>query len=87
MYFSFVTAPLLLLLLLQAMRESGLSKAHKGSGGGSSSGARASLSGLDIGKHVLGPDVDADATITGFVLQQHLPTLLDFLAHRTSSLR
>ena len=31
--------------------------------------------------------VDADATITGFVLQQHLPTLLDFLAHRTSSLR
>ena len=46
------------------MRESGLSKAGKGSGGGASSGSLGG-SGLNIGKHVLGPDVDADATITG----------------------
>ena len=69
------------------MRESGLSKANKSSGGGGSSSTLGGSIGLNIGKHVLGPDVDADATITGFVLQQHLPTLLDFLAHRTSSLR
>ena len=47
------------------MRESGLSKNSKGgSGGGGSSSALGSI-GLNIGKHVLGPDVDADATITG----------------------
>jgi hypothetical protein len=53
-------------LSIQALTESGL--------GGASAAA--------VGRRVLGPvDADTDATITGFVLQQHLPAMLAFLAH------
>jgi len=53
-------------LFVQALTESGL--------GGASAAA--------VGRRVLGPvDADTDATITGFVLQQHLPAMLAFLAH------
>jgi len=53
-------------LSFQALTESGL--------GGASAAA--------VGRRVLGPvDADTDATITGFVLQQHLPAMLAFLAH------
>ena len=41
-----------------------------------------------VGKHVLGPENnDSDATITGFVLQQHLPSLLIFLSYKVPSRR
>ena len=41
-----------------------------------------------VGKQVLGPERnDSDATITGFVLQQHLPSLLIFLSYKIPSMR
>ena len=41
-----------------------------------------------LGRKVLGPEEnDSDSTITGFVLQQHLPSLLDFLSHTQASIR
>ena len=41
-----------------------------------------------VGKQVLGPERnDSDATITGFVLQQHLPSLLIFLSYKIPSIR
>ena len=45
-------------------------------------------SGAIVGRRVLGPEInDSDATITGFVLQQHLPALLDFLTNKTPTIR
>ena len=41
-----------------------------------------------VGKHVLGPEInDSDATITGCVLQQHLPSLLNFLSYKIATMR
>ena len=45
-------------------------------------------SGTVVGRKVLGPEInDSDSTISGFVLQQHLPALLDFLSHRNAVIR
>eukprot|EP01038_Epipyxis_sp_PR26KG_P004076 gene4076-5822_t len=42
----------------------------------------------DIGDHVLGPaERDSDATIGGFVLQQHFPTIISFIYSSSTSLR
>ena len=44
--------------------------------------------GVSVGKHVLGPgEADSDATVAGFVLQQHLPSLLGFMMHSSASMR
>jgi hypothetical protein len=44
--------------------------------------------GVSVGKHVLGPgEADSDATVAGFVLQQHLPSLLGFMMHNSASMR
>ena len=45
-------------------------------------------SGIVVGRKVLGPETnDSDATISGFVLQQHLPSLLNFLSHKNVTIR
>ena len=44
--------------------------------------------GVSVGKHVLGPgEADSDATVAGFVLQQHLPSLLKFMMHTSAIMR